>query len=302
MALVLAVMLAAVIGYLAGQGDARKPAPEKLLTASSNGVIVDYPLSWAPARPAAIPGLPLQAPITLGPGGNAALSGLVAGRFQGGEAAPLPNSLIALLTRLPAAEVINVLGSQTFRYAHVGVRGLERDLTLYAIPNLSGAPAALACYTPSGQSALMRACERIAATLTVAEEAQSYNLTPESPYASQLHSAIGELEKTRAPLRAHMGSHASSTSLAREATKLSAAFAAAGDALAPLQPPQIAARAQSLLAADLRQARGAYRALAAASAANDTARLKTARAQVYAAETAVGTALAGYALLGYTRG
>jgi hypothetical protein len=301
-ALVLALILAAAIGYLAGQGDARKPAPERLLTASENGVIVDYPPSWGRARPAAIPGLPLEQPITLGPSSDASLSGLVTGRFPGGEAAPLPSALIALLTKVPAAEVINVLGYQTFRYAHVSVRGLDREVTLFAIPNLSSDPTALACYAPIGQSSVMQACERIAATLTVAEQAQSYNLTPEASYASSLRRAIAGLRKVRGALRAQMSSHASTVALRRDATRLSAAFASARDAVALLQAPQIAARAQSLLAADLRQAQGAYVALAAAASADDTGRLQSARAQVYAAEAAVGSALSGYALLGYPNG
>ncbi len=298
-ALVLALILAALVGFLAGQGDARKPRPERLLTASSDGVLVDYPPGWAPTSAQPIPGLSLEQPVALGPAGSAAQAGLLAGRLPGSEPGPLPGSLVALLRQTPNAEVVELLGYQAYRYRHVRLTGFDRELTLYAVPNTAGAGSAVACFAASTAVSAMQACERIAGSLTVAEQSQSADLTPEPAFAAQLSTTIGTLNSTRAQLRGAMVASATAPTLQHDGEQLAAAFAHASSSLAAAEPTPAASAAKAALTASLQQAQGAYTAFAAAAHAESQTRLASTRSQVNVAEAAVASALQNLALLGY---
>lgn len=290
----------AIVGYLVGHGRSHTASAERMLTASAASVLLEYPSRWQPASAApAIPGLSISRSIALAPRGDPKHAGLIAGQLPGGEPSALPRSFTTLLRKLPETEVVNLLGNQAYRYAHLNVPGFEPELTLYTIPSPGGDATALACYAASGLAAEMRTCEHIVATLTLVGQSQSYDLTPSTTYARQLSASIGRLDQQRLALRAEMGTQATFGTIQHAASRLASLFASAAESLSALEPSLAAGRAQAALAASLLAARDAYTAFANAAGIGGPTALAETRKQVEKAETSVDNALEGFALLGY---
>jgi len=289
----------AAIGYLVGHRGSHSPPTEKLLTASVASVLLTYPSGWQTVTsPPQIPGLSITHQLVLAPAGNATHAGLLAGALPA-EASPLPRAFIAQLRALPATEVVNLLGSQAYRYPRLNVPGFERQLTLYAIPSPSGEATALACYASGGFAADMQTCEHIVATVTLVGQSQSYDLNPNPGYAHQLTASIGALDQQRLTLRREMSLQAPSLTLNREALRLASVFAHTAGSLSTLEPSLAASRAQSALVASLVQARDAYDAFAAAVSEGGPSGPAAASQRVNQAEASVDNALEDFALLGY---
>jgi hypothetical protein len=287
----------AVVGYLIGHAHAGSASPAKTRTLSTSRFLLDYPSGWRRvAGGPEIPGLPITHAVVLAPGGEASHAGLVAGQLAGGDASPLPRSFVASMPRLPTTAVVDLLEVQAYRYAQLAIPGFSQSLTLYAIPNPAGNEAVLACYAAAAFSEELRACDQIVATVTLAGQAQSYDLTPEPAYARELSSSIAGLNGQRLDLRRLMGSGASPAAVAGLAGRLAARFAETGAGLSALDPSLVARRAQAALSKAIVGARRAYTALAAAGSPS---RAQLARQQVYEAEAAVNAALADFSLLGY---
>lgn len=294
------LVLVAIAGYVVGHaGSAGAPA-EKLGTASVAGLLLHYPAGWRPAAAApAIPGLSIAHTVVLAPGGDGAHAGLLTGQLPAGGPSPLPRQFVARMRWLPVTAVVDLLEVQAYRYARLSIPGFDQMLTLYAIPNPSGNPTALACYASSAFSADMRACEQIVATLTLVGQSQNYDLTPEPRYASQLSASIGALNGQRVALRREMRPGAAPAIVQRLAVRLAAGFANAAAALSALEPSSATKQAQATLSGSILQARDAYTALAAAAQAGNPSASAAARRLVYEAETSVNAALENFALLGY---
>jgi len=295
-----AVLGIVIIGYVLGHSRSQGAPAEKMLTASAGNVLLTYPATWHAATTAAdIQGLAIAHPLVLAPGGDATQAGLVAGALGGGEGAPLPGPVIALMPELPETAVVDLLGSQAYRYAHVKLAGFNRDLTLYAIPNPSGEETVLACYASASQAAFIRACEHIVASLTVLGQAQTYDLTANPSYARELSAPIATLDQQRSSLRAEMAAHATSAGARSAATRLASAYASAAASISKLEPPSAAGAAQTTLVHSLKQAGAAYTTFATAAGEENVTGLNAARKQIDEAETGVQRALEEFALLGY---
>jgi hypothetical protein len=193
---------------------------------------------------------------------------------------------------------VDLLEVQAYRYAQLEIPGFSQSLTLYAIPNPAGNETVLACYAAAAFSDQLRACKRIVATVTLAGQAQSYDLTPEPAYARELSSSIAGLNEQRLDLRRMMGSGASRAAVAALASRLAARFAGTAAWLSTLEPALVARRAQSALTKAIVRAGRGYTALAAAGSPS---RSQLARQQVYEAEADVNAALADFSLLGYAQ-
>jgi hypothetical protein len=271
-----------------------------MLTASVGGVLLEVPPHWRPA-PATqqIPGLAIRHAILLAPGGDPSQAGLIAGALPGRQASPLPASLLALLHQRPTAAVVSLQETQAYRYTGLSIAGFDRSLTAYVVPKAVGGSIALVCYAAPSLSAQVQACQRSVATLTVAGQSQTYDLTPQPEYAQRLSAAISALDAQRVALRAQMGSGVTPHALQRLAARLAHAFAQAAASLSALEPTLATGRAQAGLSGAILGARAAYSALASAAGAGDEARFGAARAQVAAAELGVDSALEAFALLGY---
>jgi hypothetical protein len=287
----------AVVGYLIGHAHTGSAAPVKTRTLSTSRLLLDYPADWRRVVGGPeIPGLPITHAVVLAPRGEASRAGLVIGQLAGGEASPLPPSFVASMPRLPATTVVDLLEAQAYRYAQLEIPGFSPSLTLYAIPNPAGNETVLACYAAAALSEQLRACDQIVATVTLAGQAQSYDLTPEPAYARELSSAIAGLNGQRLGLRRMMGSGASPAAVAAIASRLAGRFADAAANVSALEPSLVAKRAQIALATAMLGARRAYSALAAAGTPS---RAQPARQQVYEAEADVNATLADFSLLGY---
>lgn len=294
----------AILGYVLGHGGhhasvspAAEVANRTLLTSS---VLLSYPADWAPARSApTIPGLALSGPARIAPHGDGAGAGLLTGQMLGGEASPLPGSLLARLRGLPAAGVVNLAETQAYRYSKLSVAGFDRALTLYAIPGPAGNPTAIACYASTAAASEMRTCEGIVASLQLQFAPQSYILTPDPEYARMLSRSVEAVEARRLALRGSPRGRGSQPMSPRVAAQLARTMSGAAASLSTMQAPPAVSQAQALLSRSLGQAGDAYDALAAAAGGRSRSAYAAARSRVYAAESAVTTALRGFALFGY---
>jgi hypothetical protein len=300
---VLLLVLAAVLGYVAGHRHARAAPREPLLTASVGGVLLNAPAHWRPAASAPeIPGLAVRHPVAFAPEGNPSQAGLLAGTLPPGHASPLPSQLLARLRQRPTTAIVSLQEAQAYRYTALSIPGYERSVTLFVVPNPGGDATALACFATPAQSAQLEACQRSVATLTLAGRSQTYDLTPRPEYAQRLGASITALNAQRASLRAQMTSGASPRSVQRAAAQLESAFAHTAASLSELEPSLATGPAQAALSGAVLRARAAYAALASAAGARDEGLFASARGQVERAEAGVDRALEGFTLLGYRAG
>lgn len=299
-ALVPVLVVLAVLGFVVGHGRSGAAPAELTRTFSAAGVQLNYPSDWQRTGAApAIAGLSIAHPAVLAPNGNAAHGGLLIGQLPAGEPSPLPRAFMARMRALPDVKIVDLLEVQAFRYAGLSIPGVDRMLTVFAIPSPGASPRVLVCYASSGYSGLMPTCEQIAATLTLAGQSQSYDLTPDPGFAHKLGASIKLLDDQRLSLRGEMGPGAVPATVHRFATRLAASFAIAAASLSVLEPPAVARQAQTTLSGSVLRARDAYTALAAAASSENPASFNAARTQVYQAEAGVNAVLESFALLGY---
>jgi hypothetical protein len=301
-----------ILGYVIGHDRARVASSgasgATSRTISAAGTLLAYPADWQPATATPqIPGLPIADPVVLAPDGDAAHAGLIAGQLPGDEPSLLPRGFIARMRSLPETEVVSLVETQGYRYAHLSVDGFDRMLVLYGIPHPNGSPTVLACYASAAFSAEMRTCEQIVARLTLVGQQPnydpvpepSYDLIPEARYARVLSAAIEALEVQRVSSRREMGAGAPPHTVQRLATRLAAGFANTAASLSQLKPSLATGQAQGTLSQSLLRARDAYTALAAAATSESPSRVADAQRRVSEAEASINTALESFALLGY---
>jgi hypothetical protein len=297
-----ALVLAALFGYLLGHQPARSPvrASEPTSTTSVAGVLLQVPARWRGAGDShEIPALELRDPVSFARGGNASGAGLVVGALPSGQTSPLPSTLLARLRHQPTTSVVELQEAQAYRYTDLSVAGSNNTVAIYVVPSPGSEPIALACYASPAQLAELVTCEHIVATLTLAGRSQSYDLTPQPEYAQQLDAAIATLDARRSALRTQMSATTSTGRVRHLAEGLAGAFAQAARALSGLETTLTNGAAQSALSGAILQAHSAYTALAKAAARRDVAAYAAERGQVEAAESAVNSALQAYSLLGY---
>jgi hypothetical protein len=289
----------AILGYVAGHDRSRTaPVETRRSTIAAAGVLLAYPSGWRPARAAAaIPGLSLANSVSLAPDGDGADAGLLVGQLPQSEPSLLPRAFVARMRSLPDTEIVDLVDTQSYKYPSLSIKGFDRMLNLYTIPNSKGNPTVLACYAPASLSADMRACEQIVATLTLAEQSSSYDLVPEPEYARRLSASIDALEGQRVAARRKMSAGASPRKVQQLATRLAAGFSGEAVSLSLLEPPSVTGQVQAKLSQAILQARNAYESLAAG--AQSPARAATAQKQVDEAEASVDAVLESFALLGY---
>lgn len=294
------LVAAALLGYIVGHGRSASASSEKTRSLPAGDVLVEAPLAWRPATAVpVIPGLVIAHPVVLAPGGDASSAGLVSGTLPAGEPSPLPVPFVTHLSALPETQVVNLVQAQAYRYSQLHVPGFNKTLTLYAVPNPGGKPAAIACYASGNLSAEMQVCERIVATLTLVNHAHSYDLTPEAGYAHVLSETITTLDRQRVPLRRAIYQHNVPATVQGLAANLATAFANAAASLAILEPPLVVSRAHAALASSVSNAHDAYYSLVGAVASGSPSRYNAARARVDEAEANVDSALENLTLLGY---
>ncbi|HEV2979926.1 MAG TPA: hypothetical protein VGX51_00725 [Solirubrobacteraceae bacterium] len=297
-----ALVLAALLGYLLGHQPARAPvrANEPTSTTSVAGVLLQVPARWrSAANSHEIPGLQLNGAVSFAPGGNAAAAGLVVGALPSGQPSPLPSAMLARLRGQPTTSVVELQEAQAYRYTNLSIAGSTRAVAIYVVPSGGSQPTVLACYASPAQVAELATCQRIVAALTLVGRTQTYDLTPQPEYARQLSAAVATLDAARSSLRTQMAASTSTAHLKQVAEALAGAFAHAAGTLSGLETTLANGAAQSALSGAMLQAHSAYTALAKAAGRNEVGAYGAARGQVEAAESAVNGALQAYSLLGY---
>jgi hypothetical protein len=294
------LVLVAVLGYLAGHTHSKSAPSVTARTTRSGDVVFQYPLGWEPVTSGPpIASLSLAQTRRVAPRGQSASAGLLVGSLPDDEPGPLPAAFVAQLAHLPRIALVDLIEVQAYRYTQLSPRGFAPTLTLFVIPNAEGAWTALACYAPSASSPYMYACEQTVAAVTVAGQAQTYQLTPEPKYAAEISAAIGTLDKLRISLKRELRPQITAARAEQLARSLASGFGEAGTALAALVPGAPVAQAQEALASAIQAARAGYNALASAAAELSVPAYETAQRRVAAAEASVDKALENFALLGY---
>jgi hypothetical protein len=304
------LLASAIIGYFVGHRGSVATPREGTRSASSGSLLLTYPARWRVATGAPrIPGLSINDPLVLAPGGNAASAGLIAGKLVGLGPDPLGARFVTRLHELPTTNVVNLLDAQAYRYSGLLINGFDRMLTLYVIPNRGGEPTAVACYAASQTQAqtdmqaqaYMHTCDQIVATLSLAAQTQIYEnvLTPDSGYAHTVNGYLREVSAQGAALTRGAQRPLSPPQATQMANSLARSLDTAAESLATLLAPPPAAEAQTRLLLSLRQARDAYTALASAASAGDPSGYADAQTRVTAAQANVTRSLRDFALLGY---
>jgi hypothetical protein len=306
---ILVVMTVAILGYVVGHDRASAVRVENMREASNPVTIVHYPAAsgWQPASAApTVPGLSIAQPLVLAPAGNATRGGLIVGQLLGSESSPLPLQLLAHLPRLPNTEVVDLANTQAYRYSPLSVTNSSQSVTLYTIPDPSASTTAIVCYTSPGFSIYMRACERLAASLTIASgrpdggEVRAVDpLTPEAGYGHRIAAVAAQTDELLLTLRPEIRPGASQATVSTLAGRLADRLASVADSLSAVRPPPAAGRVHAALSESLKQARAAYSALGAAVSAGNASEYALARTQINAAEAGISSALRSFALLGY---
>jgi len=299
--IVIALVLAAVFGYIAGSHRVSPSAGQSAVgpahVATAAGMLLEYPVGWQPSpAPKSIPGLTLKEAITLSPHGETS-SGLLGGIVPAGEAAPLPARFLERLGATPHAEVVSLVSAQAYRYSDISLSGYSGVFDLYAIPSGAGTRV-LACFAPQHQTAAGQACERIVANVTLTGTA-ALTLTPSATYAAALAPAVATLDHARLAARRQLGASASAASVVAPARSLAAGYEHAAATISKLEAPAPAAAAQVGLSQSLSAAAKAYEELAAAAETEGVSDYDAARQRVSSAEGKVDRALEGLVLVGY---
>jgi hypothetical protein len=301
--LVLALLALAVVGYLAGNrhvpaASSGQSPPAVTRSLSTAGLLIEYPAGWQrAATPAAIPGLELEAPVALAPGGGSG-GGLLLGQLPAGTPAPLPPSFLARLQGSPHVEIVDLVSTQAYRYSGMNVRGWSGALDIYAIPAAGGGERVMACYGSPRLSAASQRCERIVANVSPTGP-PAPDLTPEPIYARALSSVVDALQAERMQARKEMNASADPSAVASAASRLAIHLSSDASSLAALQDPTLAAAAGSALAASVRGASKAYAQLSQAASTESLPAYEAARTAVGEAEKSVDAALENFTLLGY---
>jgi hypothetical protein len=296
----------AVIGYLAGS---HRPQSSSLQGQTGAGEVsstpdltIEHPRGWVRSGDGPlIPGLSAAGQLRLTPrGAEPGAVGLLSGTLDRGDTSLLPAALRGRLSRIPQTEVVNLDAMQAFRFRGLTLAGLNSSLDLYVLPTSGSGATALACYAPTPASGQLRECEQIVATLTLVGQAAE-DLTPDPTYRQGLAGVLAGLRARRARGAETLAGNPARTAFAAVVEAAAARYGAGAKALAALEPPPVAAAAQSALTEAIHHAGLADRGLAEAVDSNSAAGYSRARVRLLDAEGALQASLGSFALLGYGR-
>ncbi|HTZ88424.1 MAG TPA: hypothetical protein VMB05_17295 [Solirubrobacteraceae bacterium] len=289
----------AILGYVVGHASVGK-GPSERQPAKNTNAALGYPTGWRVARTApGVPALTIANLTVIAPHGNANRVGLMSGSLAAGELAPLPARFVAVLAKLPAPEIVNLVETQAYKYAGLDVPGYGKQLTIFVVPNPDGAPMVLACYAPLGARAQMRTCEESAASVAVVGEPQAYDLAPEPAYADAISTVISKLDRQRASLKRELRPNVTAQDAQQLATQLAEGFAVATRALNRIQPSAVAEPVQAALTDAVERSRTGYLELGRAIGERDPTSYQAAQKRIARAEDRVDAALKSFVLLGY---
>jgi hypothetical protein len=287
-------LVAAVVGYLAGNsGGSEEEAPPNTSSASAGSIELTFPQDWerVDSEPG-VPGLKLEDPMALAPGGAGDRRLLAGMATDAGNPSLLPRAFTGLLSGDPRPEAVELGDNEGYRYADLEPRGFEGgSLTVYAVPTDKGVATITCAGEGDAAEQFLQNCENTASTLDLLD-AESFSLGPGDDYVTALNGAIEKLRSARDPafdnLRAARRPRGQAAAAAAIAEPYRVASATMREATVPPQSQAANAaivraleRAQSgysAMAAGARRGNaGAYRRGAAAGRRGDAALQKALR-------------------------
>ena len=297
-AAIAAVVVAAVIGTLAGGGgDAPSDGAPKV--AAVDGISLRYPADWEglPLAPT-IPGLALARRMGLSPRDSGGRDWLVAGVLRASAAPMLPATLATGPGDGHPARVAVRLGTaDAFRYTGLYPTGFTGPLTLYVVLTDRGR-AMVACYAATPSASFQARCADVAGSFKLTD-AKALALAPSPRYAAAVTAALHGLAARRTAGRRRLRAASTSTVQARAATALAASYASAARRVKALPAPPAARPVNSSIAAALRALGATYRHAASAARRHDRGRWLAARRAARRGDVALQTAVGALGELGY---
>ena len=290
-------VLAAVIGYLAGNsGGSEEQEPPNTSSASAGAIELAFPDDWerVDAEPG-IPGLSLDDPIAVAPSDGGEERRLLAGMAtNAGNPLLLPTGLTRLLEDEPRSDAVELGDHEAFRYDDLEPRGFDAgSVTVYTVPTDKGV-ATITC-TGSGDAAeqFLQSCENAASTLEL-QDAESFPLGPGDDYVAALNGAIEQLQAARAPALRALRAARRPAGQAAAAASIASAY---GAALATLREEAVPPQSQQSHAAIVRaieRAQRGYSAMAAGARRGNAAGYRRGAGAARRAEGALQQALQGF--------
>lgn len=281
---------------VAARAAGRTP-PTRLLRSSRIALAV--PATWRAAPDARVPGLRLAGRVAAASPASAGET-LTAGRAQAPNATLLPGELLARLRRpLRPPDRVEAGGLQALRYDRLRVRGVDRAVTVYAVPAGSGV-ATVACTVANGAPpSALAACGRAVTTLRVLG-GRPFPLAPRAAYARRLKQAMRSLNRVRERSRDRLRYAPDATLQAEAAEDLAGGYKAARRSMSGLRVSPEEGAAHAAVLAAFAGARDAHLRLAATARAQNSAGYATAVRDVNGAEGVVASSLNGLRPLGYS--
>ena len=294
-AIVAGVVVAAVIGFLVGGSGGSEPASTLPAVPKSNAAMkLKVPESWADAAVPKVPGLTLADAKAAAGGGSTVVFGTV--RDEADNSTLLPTGLLQAAGAVPKNREAVKVGPdevEAYRYRDVKLQGLDKPVTLYAIPTTQGV-VTVAC-VPSSKS-----CDGVANTVEL--NGEPFPVGPSEDYAKTVSAALGPLNTKVAKASDALGKAKTPAAQAKATADLRDAYRKAAADLrgGRLSPADRGANAR--LVAALRGLAKAYGQGAAAAQNNNKAGFKRAGAAVATAQselTGPSGALEGLRAAGY---
>jgi len=286
------VAVAAVIGFLVGGSGGSEPASTLPAVPKSNAAMkLKVPETWADAAAPKVPGLTLADAKAAAGGGATVLFGTV--RDEANNSTLLPTGLLQAAGEVPKNHEAVKVGPgevEAYRYRDVELKGLDKPVTLYAIPTTQGV-ATVAC-VPSTAS-----CDGVANTLEL--NGEPFPVGPSEGYAKKVSAALGSLNAKVAKAAGALGKAKTPAAQAKATARLRDAYRKAAAELrgGRLSPADRGANAR--LMAALNGVAKAYGHGAAAAKHNNKAGFKRAGAAVTTAQRELAGALEGLRAAGY---
>lgn len=286
------LLLAPVAGYaIAGGGGSDAPAA-KQVTAGSVRLKADA--AWKPGE-GSVPGLKLEAPVTLQNGSGVVLT---AGRLSA-PASGLDPTGKAFRATLPGAKPTTVRVGERSAVRYAGKQTAGGAAWVVLLPDDRGWTT-VACRSAAPDAPLEKACAPVAATLAT-PGARAAQPSPDKATAAAITATLTALNKTQAQAKDDLRSKGPKTRAAAARDAAAANRRAAADISGAEVRPQDKVLVAALAAALRRQAT-AFEQLATAATRKDRAAYNRARKRVARAERDVERALAGLSRGGYRVG
>ncbi|HET8758810.1 MAG TPA: hypothetical protein VFM58_22535, partial [Solirubrobacteraceae bacterium] len=286
------VAVAAVVGFLVGGSGASEPVSTLPAVPKANAAMkLKVPETWTDTAAPNVPGLTLADAKAAGGAGATVLFGTV--RDEANNSTLLPTPLLQAAGEVPKNREAVRLGPdevEAYRYRDVRLAGLDKPVTLYAIPTTQGV-ATVACM-PSSKS-----CDGVANTVELNGEA--FPVGPSEDYAKKVSATLGALDAKVAKARSALATAKTPAAQAKATARLRDAYRQAASGLrgGRLSPADRGANARLVAALD--GLAKAYAKGAAAASNTNKAGFKRAGAAVTTAQRELAGALEGLRAAGY---